>query len=817
MSQRSRSSSIDSLAAYGSEAGSDVEMPAPDDQLVSPAVAPPPAPFPTSDFKANLMLIHEGRVFQFLTRRDKKPLDPFAPFREERFSPLNKLLLDVPRLVRYFTSHESSRRKIPIKIFRGLFSRLMAHYWAWAERSHPEFLDRFLYPLRVFYQYFTPQEREEFEDGETRLCQNTNADFEANPLPSDWTFPLVTTYWVDLGVAEPELIIRYEEDDSSDSSSSDDEDPPPPPSSASALTSRRSETAPTRTPAGPSSHRTPSTTSGQAPSQSIPPPPKAPSTTSRLIASGRASGKAPAPSQTPTPVALKVSKHAESSSSAQTMPPPAPPKRLTTSHTNPAAAASLVPPETRASGSQPRKTKNASPGPSKSKTEDPLIPSDSESQKSEVEAENKSSKRKSKSRPFPNAPPPILAPPAADEDPEWVIPGDGYRGLYSNDLQDFPSFTQEPRAKIAKEHLWMFDQRAMTLNLWQKGNPTVPGVPPGRPWPPKHPSLTTNGLPLPAHRGKGNPAASQLPHLTPTQVHFPKISANRIQQAMLRFIEDPGFSCLECIIYDTFCEFRGYNHKCTACDSQKRRSCSFSATDDQLERFRLESYAWIEMGQLRSWSLVQDVHISFIRAHTAHRAAVLESLDFQRIFQSFLEHSNFVIEHVGAEQFNARFTRTNSTATFRDRLAEISLAQERLAKTFEERSTTEHVEAFNPSKAAHGGKDFSGEEFDVPTIEQQVETQQAKDSRRKERGRDTRTEFERLRDELAKPLPEESPEAPLPPVSNTAPSSSRARRESAKAGSSRSKKPADDSEMPPAYVSVPSSFQLLTPSSKELP
>ncbi|KAJ7171041.1 hypothetical protein C8R46DRAFT_1032733 [Mycena filopes] len=811
MSQRSRSHSIDSLAGSVSDAGSDVDMPVPDDQLEPPAAAPPaPTYFPTAKFSDTFMTVHEGHVYQFLTRQDLRPLDPFQPFRDASLQNFVKLMLDSTRLERYFTSPEPSHRKIPIKVFRKVYADLMEHYKSWADRSHPKYLDRFLYPVRIFYKYFTEREHEEFAEGKSTLVGPQNLEYEANPLPYDWKFPVPSFYWVPMGLADPELIESIEGDGSQESDSSDDEDPRPPPSSASAMTSRRSETShrvsvPAASEAGPSrnpgaaSHRTPSTTSNPTPFKPTPPVFKTPSTTSRPDASGKASGKAPVPapkpnpakSQSSTPAPRKVQKAVDPPSSSQAMPPPAPPPtRPNKSHTNPAAAASLVPPETHPSGTRSRKHHNASPGPSKTKNEEILTSSDSESQKSEVEVETKSTRRKK--REFPNAPPAIQAPPAEDEKPEVLPTRFSFRKLFANHFPDFPSFSEEPIAKIAKEHLWMFDQRAMTLNLWQKGTPTVPGVPPGRPWPPKNPTLTTNGLPLPENRPKGNLAAAQMPHHIPTQMPFPKISANRIHLAMLRLIEDPGFSCLECVLFDTYCEFRGYNHKCTACDSQKRRSCSFTATDDQLERFRLESYAWIEMGHLPngpsegSWNLVQDVHIAFIRAHAAHRAAVLDTLDFQRVFHSFLEHANFVIEHVGVEQFNSRFTRTNSTATFRDRLAEISLAQD------------PHIEEFDPSKSAHGGKDFSGEEFDVPTVKEQMEHQQAKDSRRRERGRDTRSEFERLRDELEKPLPEESPEAPPPPVSNTTPSSARVRRESAKAGSSRSKKPADDSEMPPA-------------------
>lgn len=185
----------------------------------------------------------------------------------------------------------------------------MTHHFAWRDRPFPDELQRFLYPIRLFYNHFSDSEHREFRSGKDALCLPYNQDFEVrlvyflfpeatsktfqdHPLDTDWQFPDETAYWVNLGPAHPSLVRKYLDDEDFEPEAT-----APPASGTSISLSRRSETAPpsnvapagsspapgpAKTAAG-SSHRTPSTTSGRAPAQSQPshPAPKAPSTTSR--------------------------------------------------------------------------------------------------------------------------------------------------------------------------------------------------------------------------------------------------------------------------------------------------------------------------------------------------------------------------------------------------------------------------------------------------------------------------------------------------------------------------------------------------------
>lgn len=307
---------------------------------------------------------------------------------------------------------------------------------------------------------------------------------------------------------------------------------------------------------------------------------------------------------------------------------------------------------------------------------------------------------------------------------------------------------------LPQQQRWMFDVRSITINSWWR-NPSSssPSTPLGYPWVPVKKGKPPTNV-LPDEDSQQVQGAARLPHLVYTRKHAPKISDIRLQTVVVKLLEDvsllffrvsssdvllsqPGYSCLDCILHGQFCEFRGFNVNCTTCSSLGRRNCSFTLSDIQLERFRIEAASWMDMGAQRSpaisflflcfsnfsflgtWNLCADLHASFIRAHTSQRLAVLDTQDFHQRFIDFAEHAGTTIKNIGSKQFLARFTESNSTESLRERLQNMVLAENTVSARHAALEDPAHVDNFDPDPAAHHDKLFSGPERHVPTVGEQ--------------------------------------------------------------------------------------------------
>ncbi|KAJ7753475.1 hypothetical protein B0H16DRAFT_1723097 [Mycena metata] len=297
--------------------------------------------------------------------------------------------------------------------------------------------------------------------------------------------------------------------------------------------------------------------------------------------------------------------------------------------------------------------------------------------------------------PKPNFPDPPANP------PKETIPATGFRGLYSENLQDFPkSIADMKNSKspsfVPPKSRWMFDHRAITLNSWWR-NPhdAAPTTPLGRPWaPPPNPKGPTNVLPDKSHQ--------------------------QGQEILVRLLDDPGFSCLCCILHACF--LRVPLASTSAAPRARSRSAATvrsSPPTSNSNAFRLESLPWFEMGHQRTWQFCVDLHTSFIRAHTAQRLAVIETQDFHQRFIAFTEHCDFVVSNVGTERFLERFTESNSTESLRERLQSMVLSENAIQDKHAALQTEEHVKSFDTDPAAHHNKTFSGPERHIPTNAEQ--------------------------------------------------------------------------------------------------
>ncbi|KAJ7041764.1 hypothetical protein C8F04DRAFT_1299279 [Mycena alexandri] len=318
----------------------------------------------------------------------------------------------------------------------------------------------------------------------------------------------------------------------------------------------------------------------------------------------------------------------------------------------------------------------------------------------------------------PGAPPPPVFPALPEDPPQETVPHQGFRGLFSTNLQDFPKSLAEFKS-LPQQQRWMFDVRSITINSWWR-NPSSssPSTPLGYPWVPVKKGKPPTNV-LPDEDSQQVQGATRLPHLVYTRKHAPKISDIRLQMVVVKLLEDPGYSCLDCILHGQFCEFRGFNVNCTTCSSLGRRNCSFTLSDIQLERFRIEAASWMDMGAQRTWNLCADLHASFIRAHTLQCLAVLDTQDFHQRFIDFAKHAGTTIKNIGSKQFLARFTESNSTESLRERLQAMVLAENTVSAKHAALENPAHVDNFDPDPAAHNGKLFSGPERHVPTVGEQ--------------------------------------------------------------------------------------------------
>ncbi|KAJ7869251.1 hypothetical protein B0H13DRAFT_1896749 [Mycena leptocephala] len=294
-------------------------------------------------------------------------------------------------------------------------------------------------------------------------------------------------------------------------------------------------------------------------------------------------------------------------------------------------------------------------------------------------------------------------------------PAPGYLGFFDKPLSAYPR-SQPQIDALPKDEQWFFNPKANTQNsfIWAPDDST-PNALLGHPW---WPSLTakykaTNGPPVKDKEKESNRGV-RLPPLTERFQQLPPLSKKEISDITLKLLEDPGFSCLECILFNQYCEFRGWNFQCTTCESQKRKGCSFRSSELQLERFRLEAAPWFEPGHLQIFQRIADMQAAFIRAHRSQQIAAEDTLEFEDKFRELVQHANKAIEFIGAEQFESRFTPDNSTPSMRDRMAVCVEKFNKSSASLSARHKPEHVASFNSQKSAHDDNDVSGFKFPSP-------------------------------------------------------------------------------------------------------
>ncbi|KAJ7481405.1 hypothetical protein B0H11DRAFT_2232896 [Mycena galericulata] len=189
---------------------------------------------------------------------------------------------------------------------------------------------------------------------------------------------------------------------------------------------------------------------------------------------------------------------------------------------------------------------------------------------------------------------------------------------------------------------------------------------------------------------------------------LPPIPRKNIEEVMLRILEDPGFSCIECILFNTWCEFRGYGTQCTACESQNRKGCSYRGSTVDLDRIFIQMAPWFDTGTRHLVYLVAELHAAHVRAHNATVEAVHAVKEFENRWVDFSSQSTRIIGLIGADTFSKRFTSSNSTPSLLDAIAGRVEHYNDLMKEFDERSTEDHVAAYDPNIDAHGGQRTSG-------------------------------------------------------------------------------------------------------------
>ncbi|KAJ7887715.1 hypothetical protein B0H13DRAFT_1888759 [Mycena leptocephala] len=274
-------------------------------------------------------------------------------------------------------------------------------------------------------------------------------------------------------------------------------------------------------------------------------------------------------------------------------------------------------------------------------------------------------------------------------------PAPGYPGFFDKPLSAYPR-SQPQIDALPKDEQWFFNPKANTQNSFIRApDDSTPNAPLGHPW---WPSLTakykaTNGPPVKDKEKESNRGV-RLPPLAERFQQLPPLSKKEISDITLKLLEDPGFSCLECILFNQYCEFRGWNFQCTTCESQKRKGCSFRSSELQLEHFRLEAAPWFEPGHLQIFQRIADMQAAFIRAHRSQQMRP-RNPEFEDKFRELVQHANKAIEFIGADQFESRFTPDNSTPSMRDRMAVCIEKFNKSSASLSTRHEPEHVASFN--------------------------------------------------------------------------------------------------------------------------
>ncbi|KAJ7629214.1 hypothetical protein DFH06DRAFT_1338493 [Mycena polygramma] len=304
------------------------------------------------------------------------------------------------------------------------------------------------------------------------------------------------------------------------------------------------------------------------------------------------------------------------------------------------------------------------------------------------------------------------------EDGEMPDTSTNIPAYYDHPLNDFPS-TNNDLQDVPVDERWKFDTRVVTANALTRASArNLPKTPRGAPWFPsnqKTPITTTLGT-----------AGHQLqlqkyPPMVRRFKSFPKISQTQTREIfkpVLELLRDPGFSCIECILSNYYCEFRGFNHPCTACESKAHKACSFKYSEAQLERARLELAPWIDTGTRQTLYMIAELHASMVRATIAHQAACFETQEMADKLAAFNEHADEVIKLVGVDSFNNRFTESTSTVSMRDWVARLTDRANFQVVKQSARLDPKHVATFNPDRTAHYGVTDSGAGPSTPPFSQ---------------------------------------------------------------------------------------------------
>ncbi|KAJ6450020.1 hypothetical protein C8R47DRAFT_1171281, partial [Mycena vitilis] len=290
------------------------------------------------------------------------------------------------------------------------------------------------------------------------------------------------------------------------------------------------------------------------------------------------------------------------------------------------------------------------------------------------------------------------------------------QAYYDHKLNGFPDKNLD---SVPPEEHWKFDTRVVTANAVTRASASkLPTTPRGAPWFPsnqKTPITTTLGST--GHQFQ----LQKYPPMVPRFESFPQISQTKTREIfkpVLSLLRDPGFSCIECILSNYFCEFRGFNHLCTACESKSHKACSFKYNDAQLERARLELLPWVDTGERQTLYLIAELHASMVRATIAHQAACFETQEMADKLAAFNEHADDVIKMVGVDCFNERFTESTSTVSMRDWVARLTDRANDLVSQQSARLDSKHVAHFNPNPDAHSGAGGSGARPTTPSFKQ---------------------------------------------------------------------------------------------------
>ncbi|KAF8146215.1 hypothetical protein K438DRAFT_1870194 [Mycena galopus ATCC 62051] len=298
--------------------------------------------------------------------------------------------------------------------------------------------------------------------------------------------------------------------------------------------------------------------------------------------------------------------------------------------------------------------------------------------------------------------------PGLDENGK-IVALPGAQGIYTVSWCDFPKSTQAI-AHLPKDVRWQFDTRVITANHPerrvdpdQKKSKKTEATPIGYPWGPPPNTTISSGMSTSSHRG-----ASKVPAYVERYAPLEQIPVHEVHNITMKLLANPGIACIPCILANKFCEFRGWNQPCTACSAAHATGCTFRATESELQLTLNEIDPWISLGAKRTWYLVVDMHMAFVRAMRAQREAVINSIEFRQKFIDFAYQIGDVTSICGSSALEARFkSDTDSTTELRAAVNKLVADLNDIDSNLLQRHDEAHVANFNPDRAAHGGRETS--------------------------------------------------------------------------------------------------------------